>query len=362
MQHHGAGREAQDALEDSRSIIAQALNAQADEIAFTSGGTESVALAVGGVFRAARSKGYRIVTTAVEHPSVPGACSNLDGARVVWTSVDGYGRLDLDAFSDEVREPGTVLISVQHTNHEVGTVQPLAEAARLAREAGVLVHTDACQAAGRLPLDVQALDVDLLSISGHKFGGPGGIGALWVRPGVALAGSPKGDDRERRRRAGMENVIGAVAMGAALSASLERSGDRAAKHWALTDRLRQGIAAIGGIVHGHPTQRAPHIVSFSVPDLDPEVLLMALDERGFQLGGGGVSSGLPHEPSPVLRAMGFPGTPSLRLSVGVDTEDSDIEALLVALDGLIRQLRKVEDVSSRALDRLRSRAGEVQAD
>lgn len=353
---HSSGRRSREVLEDARQQIADGLSAQSDEIVLTSGGTESVALALRGVAEASREDGLRMVVGAVEHPCVLGAAAALerDGFEVTKVPVDEFGRVDLDKFAAEIRRPGTILASVQHANQEVGTLQPVAEAARLSHEARVAFHTDACQTAGRLPIDVVALEPDLLSISGHKFGGPPGIGALYVRRGTPLAGYPPGDDRERRRRSGMENVSGAAAMAAAFAASLAELRDQAARHWALTDRLRAGIGEIeDAVLHGHPTQRAPHLVCFSLPDLDPEVVLMALGDRGFQLGGGSVASGIAHEPSPVLAAMGVRGVAPVRIGVGPDTASEDVQRLLEVLPALVLELRRMENASSETLSRLR---------
>jgi len=344
LQMHRPGREAKVLLDDARQSIATAISAQPDEIVFTSGGTESVALGVRGSATAARRAGSRVVIGAIEHPSVAGAAAALasEGAEVITVPVDAHGRLDVDRLASEVRRPGTVIASVQHANHEIGTIQPVAEVARLAREAGVLVHCDACQTVGRLPVDVHALDVDLLSLSAHKFGGPPGVGALFVRRGVAIDGYPSGDDRERRRRAGMENTPGIAGMAAALQ-------------WSLTTSLRDRIAVDvpGATVHGHPTQRTPHLVCFSVAGLEPATLMMALDDRGFHVGIGSTRSGRPEEPSPVLERIGKPDAVSVRVGLGPDASADDVARFAEVLRDTVEELRRMEAASTEALTRFR---------
>ncbi|MCA1727819.1 MAG: cysteine desulfurase [Actinobacteria bacterium] len=338
--HHAEGRRARLILDGARASVADRIGAHPEEVLFTSSGTESVNLAIAGAARAAAPGGGRVVVTSVEHPSVSEAAYRLadrDGFEVAEVPVDETGRADLDRFAAEVARPGTVLASIQHANPDVGTMHGLGEAVRLARMHGVLVHTDACQTAGRLP------------------GGPPGAGALYVRRGLRFEPQLLGDERERRRRAGRENLPAIAGMAAALQEATAEIGNESGRLWALSDRLRSELE--GRIpdlqVHGHPTHRVPHIVCWSVLGLDGEEMLMALDERGIRLDTGSRCPGSSEESSFVLEAMGRDPRGSLRASLGKETTEADVDALLDVLPEVVSELRRMAEASAGALDRLK---------
>jgi cysteine desulfurase len=351
---HASGRAARELTERARAEVARSIGAKPDEIVLASGGTESVALAVTGAALARRHAGGRTVTSDVEHPAVlaaveRAAASPSDVTRV---GVDRQGRVDLDRFATEIRRPGTVLASIQHANHETGTLQQIGEAARLARAAGVPFHTDAAQTVGHLPIDVDALGVGMLSLSAHKFGGPPGVGALYVRRGLDVLAMIGGDDREGKRRAGVPSIAAVAGMAAAVSSAIGGLADEAARAWTMTTALRARIAGFPGLtVHGHATHRVPHIVCFSVAGLDPATLAMTLDDRGFDVGAGSVASGRPDVASPVLTAMGSSSTPSFRIGLGPDTAEADLAAFADALGEIVTDLRLVHGAAIAAMSR-----------
>lgn len=331
---HQEGMAARAALEQAREQVAALLGARAREVVFTSGATEAIATACWG----AAERGTHMVVPAVEHSAVREAAAAFAG-DVTLVPVDGTGRVDPDDVLAAVR-PDTALVHLQWGNHEVGTLQPVEEVVAACREAGVLVHVDAAQAAGHLPIDFRALGADLVSVSGHKLGGPPGTGALLVRRGLRLRPLLVGGDQERARRAGLENVPALVGLGA-VCATLDVSveGPEAQRR---TERLLREATAIEGVrAYGDPHRRLPHLVCLGVEGVEPQAVLLGLDGAGIAAHSGSACSSEALEPSPVLEAMGVDAHRSLRLSVGWSTTDDDIDAVLTALPEVIAKLRSL---------------------
>ena len=331
---HLAARAARGALEHARGVVAEALGAQTDEVVFTSGGTEANALAVLGASRARAERTGRFVAGSLEHASIVEAVRASD-MELVAIGCDGAGRVDVDRWAEEVAKPGVAMAAIQHASHLVGSIQPVAECIRLARPYGVPVLVDACQTLATLPIDAAALGADLLSVSGHKAYGPPGAGALFVRRGTALSPLFAGDARERRLRAGMPNLPGVVGTGAALEACRPELADRAAHLWSLTDRLRSGLVEAGIDVLGHPTQRAPHIVTWTAPGVDAETLLMTLEDRGI------LTSTVPAEPL-VDAGLARPGDVVVRFGLWPGISAEDIERVLDAVPAVVRDLTAID--------------------
>jgi cysteine desulfurase len=342
-----SAREARRALDDARDSVADILNARAREIVFTSGGSESDNLAIKGVAFANRSRGNHIITSQVEHHAVLHSCQYLEkfGFRVSYLPVDQTGVVDLDSLREEIGDE-TILVTIMYANNEIGTVQPIEEIARICKERRVYFHTDAVQAAGALDLDVKRLGVDLLSLSGHKFYGPKGIGALYVRRGVQYWPQQHGGTQERNRRAGTENVAAIVGFAAAFRAVYENL-DQINRHSVmLRDRLIEGVLGKVDIavLSGHPTQRLPNNASFCFENIEGESILLALDQRGIMASSGSACTSASLEPSHVLMALGLPANlahGSLRLTVGKDNTIEEVERVLVELPSLIEKLRSL---------------------
>jgi cysteine desulfurase len=343
---HAWGREARSALEAARESLAGALGAtDKDSVVFTGGGTEADNLALRGVMDTHPGGGHLIVTS-VEHHAILHTVDHLErrGYRVTRLSVDEDGRLD----PEDVRRaigPQTLLVSAMHGNNETGVLFPIREIAAICRERGVPLHTDAIQSFGKLPVDVEALGVDLLSISGHKIGGPKGIGALYVRRGTKMVSLHTGGWQERSRRGGTENVAGAIGFARAaelMRDDLERAGRRMAE---LRDRLESGLSAAIPEVrrNGDPTARLPQTSSLAFPGTEAESLILALDLCGIGVSSGAACSSGSLEPSHVLTAMGLPHDrvqSSVRFSLGRETTVEEIDCVLETLPPIVERMRR----------------------
>jgi cysteine desulfurase len=337
---YASGRRGRQALDEAREVVAGFIGAAPREIVFTAGGTEADNLAIKGAAWAASANGRHIVTSAIEHKAVLPACGVLarSGFEVTYRPVDGYGRDAPADVADAITEH-TVLVSVMLANNEVGTIEPIAEIGRLCRERSVLFHTDAVQAAGHLPIDVDALGVDLLSLAAHKVYGPKGVGALFVRRGTALLPQLQGGSQERQRRAGTENVAGIAGFARALELLEPGDGPEAE----LRDRLIAGLGAVEGVsLTGHPTERLANSASFVVDGVEGGDLVSALDLEGIEASTGSACTSGSTEPSHVLLAMGIEPQAahgSLRLTVGRETTAEEVERAISVTRDVIARLR-----------------------
>jgi cysteine desulfurase len=337
---HARGRRARQALDEARETIAAAIGASPREIVLTAGGSEADNLAIKGVAWAASARGRHIVTSAVEHHAVLHTCQVLErsGFEVTYLPVDRYGRVDPDEVVAAITDR-TSLVSVMYANNEVGSVEPIAEIAALCRGRGVRFHSDAVQAAGHLPLDVDALGVDLMSLSAHKIYGPKGVGALYVRRGQALLPQVQGGSQERQRRAGTENVAGAVGFARALQLVAEAEANVAE----LRDALVRGMTALPGVaLTGHPTERLPNNASFLVEAVNGGDLVAALDLEGIEVSTGSACTSGSTEPSHVLLAMGLEpreAAGSLRMTVGAGTTADEVRRTVEVAASVIERLR-----------------------
>jgi cysteine desulfurase len=344
---HAEGRAARDAVETARREVAELCGGRADEVIFTSGGTEADALGVVGLARLARAGGRpaRVVAPAIEHPAVLGAITSLvdAGFDVGWADVDADGRVGAEAVRAAC-QGAAALVCCALANHELGTVQELAAVAEVAAAAGALVHCDAVQAAGRLRMDVASLGVDSLAISGHKLHGPKGVGALWVRRGLALAPLVPAGAQERGRRPGTENVAAVVGLGRA--AALVRAEALAAQPSiaARRDRLERGILAISGArIHARAAPRLANTCNAAFAGAPGDVVVQALDLAGIAASTGAACSSGRVEPSPVLRALGEPAeraAEAVRFSLGAETDDAAIDAVLAVLPAIVERARR----------------------
>ena len=343
---YAEGRRARGLVDRARGEVAGAIGADPSEIVFTSGGTEADNLALRGVLKAREGDADGIVTTAIEHHAVLDTAHDLEAhgqARVTVLPVDGTGRVSPDAVRAALGER-TAIVSVMHGNNEIGTLQPIEPIGAICRERGITFHSDAVQTVGALDVDVRHLPVDLLSVNAHKFYGPKGVGALYVRRGTRIATVQTGGGQEKGRRTGTENVAGIVGLGAAMRIAAAKRAAESARQTRLRDALIAGIRAgiPNATLTGHPTDRLPNNASFCFSGTQGEALVVSLDLEGFSASSGSACTSGDTEPSHVLLALGLErelAQGSLRLTLGRDTTDADVDALVRALPRIVARLR-----------------------
>jgi cysteine desulfurase len=345
---HHFGQRAKAVLDDARSAVGFLIGAEPSELVFTSGGTESDNFAIRGVAEALEPTGRRhLIASAIEHEAVLVTLKALArrGWRTTLLPVDTTGILNPDGLERALSDD-TALVSVMHANNEIGTVQPIARLAELAHARGALFHTDAVQSIGKVPVDVRTLGVDLLSLSAHKFNGPKGAGALWIKRGTRITAILTGGKHERARRAGTENVPAIAGLGAAAQLAARKLGPEAARLAALRDRLEAGVLAsvAGTAVNGAIEPRVPNTTNISFDGVEAESLLIALDLEGVAVSTGSACSSGTLEPSHVLRAMGFPPhrtQNSIRISLGAGNTDAEVDYFLDKLPRVVEKLRRL---------------------
>ncbi|GFN36015.1 cysteine desulfurase NifS [Tepidimicrobium xylanilyticum] len=342
---YSLGNQSKNAVEIAREKIAKALNAKPNEIFFTAGGSEADNWALKGVAYANRNKGNHIITSKIEHHGILHTCEYLEkqGFQVTYLDVDEYGVVNLKQLEDAITDK-TILISIMFANNEIGTIQPIKEIGRIAKEKGIYFHTDAVQAIGHIRIDVNELNIDLLSLAAHKFYGPKGVGALYIRQGVKIDTLISGGAQERNRRAGTENVPGIVGMGKAIELAYENLEEKNARLISLRDRLIKKI--FDNIDHvrlnGHPTNRLPGNVNVCFEFIEGESLLLSLDMEGIAASSGSACTSGSLEPSHVLLAIGLPhevAHGSLRLSLGEFNTEEEVDYVVEKLTEIVTRLR-----------------------
>lgn len=344
---HKYGQEARASIEEARRNVARLIGAEPKEVVFTSGGTESDNTAIQGVCGFHRSRGNHIITTTIEHPAILRSCEQLEseGFRVTYVPVDCYGLVQMGQLREAV-DSQTILISVMHANNEIGTIQPVEEISTIAREKGIIFHTDAVQSVGKIPLEVDRLGIDLLSLSGHKLHAPKGVGALYVRQGVSMDALLHGGSHERNRRGGTENVPGVVGLGKSCELAQVSLDDFDLRVRKLRDKLEAGIieAVPDTIVNGSISCRMPHVSNISFQGIEGEALLISLDLQGLAVSTGAACASGSLEPSHVLKAMKISSSrvdSAIRFSLSRMTSDEDIEYALKVVPETVERMREL---------------------
>ena len=338
------------AVDKGREQVAKAINADTNEIYFTAGGSESDNWALKGIALSYQNKGKHIITTAIEHHAILHTCQFLEtqGYEVTYLPVDEYGKVSLEDVKNAIR-PDTILISVMFANNEIGTIEPIAEIGKIAHEHGIIFHTDAVQAVGHVPIDVEKLHVDLLSMSGHKLGAPKGIGAIYIRKGTRISPLIFGGAQEKKLRAGTENIAGIVGLGKAAELAVAEMEETTKKLTALRDKLIHGIleSIPDSRLNGHPTDRLPGNCNISFSYIEGESLLLLLDALGIAASSGSACTSGSLDPSHVLMAIGLPheiAHGSLRLTIDRENTEEQVDFILEKLPGLVQRLRDMSPV------------------
>ena len=352
---HHFGQQAKAVLDEARSAVAALIAAEPSEIVFTSGGTEADNFALRGVAEALEPTGRRhLIASSIEHEAVLVTLRALArrGWRTTLLSVDQSGIVKPEALAEALTDD-TAIVSVMHANNEIGTIQPITELARIAHGRGALFHTDAVQSVGKIPVDVRALGVDLLSLSAHKFNGPKGVGALWIKRGARVTSVMTGGKHERNRRAGTENVAGIAGLGAAAQLAARKAATEGARLGSLRDRLEENILASvpGTAINGVREPRVPNTTNISFDAVEAESLLIALDLEGVAVSTGSACSSGTLEPSHVLRAMGLPSPRtqnSIRMSLGAGNTEAEVDFVVSKLPGIVEKLRSLTGARARA--------------
>jgi cysteine desulfurase len=343
---YALGRRAMQAIDGAREQIASIINCRPTEISFVGCGSESDNLAIKGIAFASQKKGKHIITSSIEHHAVLHTCQYLErfGFTTTYLPVDEYGRISPDDVARAITDR-TVLVSLMYANNEIGTIEPIEEIGRICRERKVPLHVDAVQAGGALPIDVKALNADLLSLSAHKFYGPKGVGIIYIRQGVRILPQLQGGSQERGRRAGTENVAGIVGAAEALRLAQEKLPEVTPRLRALRDQLIDGVLTIPrSRLTGHPTDRLPNNASFAFEGVEGESILLSLDLYGIAASTGSACTSGSVEPSHVLVALGLPPAwvrGSLRLTLGKENTREDVEKVLSVLPGVIEKVRNL---------------------